>query len=349
MQAELVTKDGVPLHISLKRALVRSKLRTLLFIAPLLLFMVITYVIPITSMLQRSIDNSIVYEVIPQSAELLLAWDGTSGVLPSEMFFETFAKETQIASKARTLGSLGVRYNYDIQGISSKFRKLGREVRKWNLATDGPFRERFAALDPFWGKAENWAIIKVYSERWTTGNFARAIDGQLTTEGFERRPDRERYLVKIFIRTMLLSLLITSTTFILGYPVAWLLSNVKIRTANLLMILVLLPFWTSLLVRTASWRVLLQDSGVINSFLQWVNLHVPFLFAGAPYDIMYNQFAVVVAMTHILLPFMILPLFSVMRTIDPSYVRAAKSLGATNWTTFWRVYFPQSVPGIGAG
>ena len=117
------------------------------------------------------------------------------------------------------------------------------------------------------------------------------------------------------------------------------------RTANLLLILVLLPFWTSLLVRTSAWKVLLQQQGVINDTLVWLGLVAD----DARLTMINNQFGTIVAMTHILLPFMILPLYSVMKTIPPSYVRAAKSLGATPTTAFRRVYFPQSVPGIGAG
>ena len=111
------------------------------------------------------------------------------------------------------------------------------------------------------------------------------------------------------------------------------------------MILVLLPFWTSLLVRTSAWIVLLQQQGVINDMLVWLGL----VANEARLQMIFNQTGTMIAMTHILLPFMILPLYSVMKTIPPYYVRAAKSLGATNWTAFWRVYFPQSTPGIGAG
>jgi putative spermidine/putrescine transport system permease protein len=132
---------------------------------------------------------------------------------------------------------------------------------------------------------------------------------------------------------------------LLGYPIAWLLANLPDRTANLLMILVLLPFWTSLLVRTSAWKVLLQQQGVINDVLVWIGL----IADDNRLQMINNQTGTIIAMTHILLPFMILPLYSVMKTIPPSYLRAAKSLGATDWTAFWRVYFPQSVPGIGAG
>jgi putative spermidine/putrescine transport system permease protein len=133
--------------------------------------------------------------------------------------------------------------------------------------------------------------------------------------------------------------------FLLGYPVAYMLSTLPARTSNLLLILVLLPFWTSLLVRTTAWIAMLQAQGVLN------DLFVVFGLAADDdrFSLIYNKTGTLIAMTHILLPFMILPLYSVMKTIPPSYVRAAKSMGATNWTAFWRVYFPQTVPGIGAG
>jgi putative spermidine/putrescine transport system permease protein len=111
------------------------------------------------------------------------------------------------------------------------------------------------------------------------------------------------------------------------------------------MILVLLPFWTSLLVRTSAWKVLLQQQGVVNDLLVWLGA----VDNAGRLVLINNQTGTVIAMTHVLLPFMILPLYSVMKGIPPSYVRAAKSLGANDWTAFWRVYFPQSVPGIGAG
>jgi putative spermidine/putrescine transport system permease protein len=189
--------------------------------------------------------------------------------------------------------------------------------------------------------------------------------------------------LNLFKRTFAMSLLITGLTLILGFPVAHLLAVLPLRFSNLLMIFVLLPFWTSLLVRTTSWIVLLQTEGVVNSGLDWfygtwigrgwdwvatpvMNLGVrlanlPYWIAGDPnhfalFDygftrnqMIYNQAGTIIAMTHILLPFMILPLYSVMRPINPSYVRAARSLGATSWTAFRRIYLPQTVPGIAAG
>jgi putative spermidine/putrescine transport system permease protein len=132
---------------------------------------------------------------------------------------------------------------------------------------------------------------------------------------------------------------------LLGYPIAFLLATLPMRTSNVLMILVLLPFWTSLLVRTSAWKVLLQNQGVVNDFLVWLG----FIADGSRLELINNVTGTVIAMTHILLPFMILPLYSVMKTIPPTYMRAAKSMGANDFMAFRRVYFPQSIPGIGAG
>src|SRR5439155_17163658 len=147
----------------------------------------------------------------------------------------------------------------------------------------------------------------------------------------------------IFIRTLGISVGVTLATLLLGFPVAYLLATLPLRTSNLLMIMVLLPFWTSLLVRTTAWVVLLQEHGVINDAL--LSLHI----LAPPAALIFNRFGTVVAMTHIQLPFTLLPIYSVMKTISPTHVRAARSLGAGPFYAFWRVYFPQTVPGIAAG
>ena len=205
--------------------------------------------------------------------------------------------------------------------------------------------EQFEDADEDWLDPEVWKTIQTYAASYTPGYFLNSADLQLTPEGVQSRPETERIYVLLFQRTLFMSLVITLSCVLLGYPVAWLLANLPARKANLLMILVLLPFWTSLLVRTSAWKVLLQQQGVINDTLVWAGI----VDEAGRLALINNQTGTIIAMTHILLPFMILPLYSVMKTIPPSYLRAAKSLGATNWTAFWRVYFPNSVPGIGAG
>lgn len=341
----VMAADGKPLKASLARALRRQKIRALLLVAPLLLFVLVTFIFPIGDMLFRSVENQIVEQTLPKTVTALQNWDSTSGQSPDEAVFAALAADMKVAVAEKTHTRLGTRLNYEMNGISSLFRKSGRGVKKWDLAADGPFKDKFIALDNDWDDPEVWVTIKSNSPKYTPGYFLNAADLQVGPEGVEMRPENQQIYITLFKRTLIMSLMITGSCILLGYPVAWILANLPMRQANLLMILVLLPFWTSLLVRTSAWKVLLQQQGVINDLLVWIGL----VDDANRLVMINNATGTIIAMTHILLPFMILPLYSVMQTIPPSYLRAAKSLGATNWTAFWRVYFPQSIPGIGAG
>ncbi|MFY0621905.1 MAG: ABC transporter permease [Pelagimonas sp.] len=341
----VLAADGTPLKRSLARALRRQKMRALLLIAPLLLFILVSFILPIGDMLYRSVDNKIVQNILPRTVVALADWDSKSGDLPSEAVYTALAADMKEAAAAKEHTKVGVRLNYEKPGVASAFRKAGRRAKKFDLEAGGPWKETFLEIDKKWGDTEVWRTIQTYSPPVTAGYFLNAVDMRVGVDGAEMRPERERIYMALLKRTLWMSLMITGSCILLAYPVAWLLANLPVRSANMLMILVLLPFWTSLLVRTSAWKILLQQQGVINDLLVWVGL-VP---DDARLQIINNQFGTIVAMTHILLPFMILPMYSVMQTINPSYLRAAKSLGATNWTAFWRVYFPQTVPGIGAG
>lgn len=343
--AAIQTNDGQPLKRSLAKALRRQKQRALLLIAPLLIFIVLGFILPIGNMLFRSVENSVVEEILPNTVPLLHEWDDSTGELPGEPVFAALAADLQVASENRTALRLARRMNFEIAGFTTMVRRANRQVRRWDLETDGPFRERFLDIHDNFGDITIWRALKAYSDTYTSGYYLAAIDRTMVTGEVEALPDNRSIHLMLFWRTAWMSGLICFMTLLLGYPIAFLLANVKERYANLLLILVLLPFWTSLLVRTSSWKVLLQEQGVINDFLVFVGL----VANDGRLALINNKFGVIVAMTHILLPFMILPLYSVMKTIPPSYVRAAKSLGANDWTAFWRVYFPQSIPGIGAG
>ncbi|WP_170348512.1 ABC transporter permease [Ruegeria atlantica] len=341
----MLAADGTPLKQSLARSLRRQKLRALLLIAPLLLFVLFSFIIPIASMLFRSVENGIVEKTLPLTVVALENWDEKSGELPDEAVYDAFVNDMIVAVAEKKHTRLGSRLNYEEPGISSLFRKSGRKIRKWDPEADAPFKEKLIDADKGWGDVENWRVIKTHSRNVTPGYFLAAVDLRLTPDGVSAQPEDKQILVKLFGRTLFMSLIITGSCILLAYPVSYLLANLPMRVSNMLMILVLLPFWTSLLVRTSAWKVMLQQQGVINETLVWLGLVAD----DARLVIINNQIGTIVAMTHILLPFMILPMYSVMQTIPPSYTRAAKSMGATNWTTFWRIYFPQSIPGIGAG
>ncbi len=342
----LTTPDGTPLKVALRRTLAHRRRTALLLVLPLFLFISVTFLLPIFDMLSRSVDNKVISEVYPETSKLLLAWDDTTGKLPNEETFKSFVIEGQIASNAKTINRVGKRLNYEKSAMSSLFRKTGRKLKRFSpdkIKTN--YTDYVFKIDKKWKILENWQLIKRESGKRTASYYYSAIDSKMGADGLEPKAEYKQIYIKLFKRTLWLSTLITFLTILLGYPIAFLLATLKTRTSNLLMILVLLPFWTSLLVRTSSWIALLQKEGVINDFLVGIGL----LSDGNRLAMIHNQIGTVIAMTHILLPFMILPLFSVMKTIPPSYMRAARSMGATSFTAFRRVYFPNTVAGIGAG
>jgi putative spermidine/putrescine transport system permease protein len=446
-----LTRDGQPLKQSLARALRREKFRALMLIAPLLLFVLISFIFPIGDMLWRSVENSIVEKTIPGTIVALNDWDSESGELPDESVFTALADDMMLAQELKIHTKLGSRINYDQPGISSVFRKSGRKIKKleneaaktafaalnpdWNspaawkslttskywpaefpattislnnwtkwlrsekgddadpslLAPYGftyaslyqdiakmdssklkeiasspnrdvaalfagvpaalenfpteDFTGQFLKLEKGWAKIENWQAIKRLAPPIIDSYFLAAVDSKRTESGIEKKPENQRFYVTLFTRTIFLSLVITMSCILLGYPVAYLLATLSVRSSNMVLILVLLPFWTSLLVRTSAWKVLLQQQGVINDLLVWIGL----VDDAGRLVMINNMTGTIIAMTHILLPFMILPLYSVMKTISPTYMRAAKSMGASDTLAFWRIYFPNTIPGIGAG
>jgi len=341
----MMTMDGKPLKRSLAIALRRQKVRALLLISPLLIFVLFTFLFPIASMLFRSVENDIVSEILPETVVALYSWDAESGELPDEIVYSAFAGDLQRAAKAKDHTRVGLRLNYEKSGMASLFKKTARQAKKWDLEADTSFKAKLIETHKGWADIAVWQTLKTHSARYTSGYFLNSIDMRKTVSGPEFQPEDRQILVTLFKRTLIISLVITMSCILLSYPVAWLLANLPMRQANLLMILVLLPFWTSLLVRTSAWKVMLQQQGVINDLLVALGM----IEETGRLALINNQLGTVIAMTHILLPFMILPMYSVMQSIPPTYLRAAKSLGATNWTAFWRIYFPQSVPGIGAG
>ena len=337
----LKTADGRPLKEALATAQQRAKRRAFLLVLPLLLFVLLTFLVPIGYMLKRSFEH----DGFASTAPALVAWfqanpdfDPTD---PPEAAFAALADDLARMQVEKTTGMAGTRINYSVPGTISLFKKGAREAK--NLVP--PFKTSLVALDADWGKPALWRGMQSASNTYTTEFYYVASDMKLNDTGWERGEDNERIYLYLFFKTFLVSGIITVVCLLLAFPVSHLLATLPMAKSSLLMILVLLPFWTSLLVRTTSWIALLQEQGIVNDLLVGLGL----ISDEGRLSMMYNMTGTIVAMTHVLLPFMILPLYSVMRVIPPSYARAARSLGATSWTTFRRVYLPQTLPGIAAG
>jgi putative spermidine/putrescine transport system permease protein len=344
----LRTSDGTPLKVKLRQAERREVLRAFALIAPLFLFIVISFLFPILVMMKNAFYDPNLGKTLPQTSQLLQSWDGKE--LPSEEVYAAFATELGAASKAKTVAFIGKRLNYEVPTLKSKVMATARVIEK---TSTGPWREAFITADPLWGEISTWKVVKRASHAFTPYYLLSVLDLKQNDDGsISSMPEDRTIYVQLLTRTLGIGFLVTLCTLILGYPVAYMLATLPQRTASILMIFVLLPFWTSLLVRTTAWTILLQDGGAITQLLHlsgvtWL-LNKTGLMLGEPH-LNKTRFATVLAMTHIQLPFTLLPIYSVMKTISPTYMRAAKSLGATPFQAFVKVYVPQTLPGIAAG
>jgi putative spermidine/putrescine transport system permease protein len=338
---QILSSDGVPLEVSLKKAERRNKLRALMLVGPLFLFLLITYVFPIGDMLFRSVDDRMITKMLPNTFTALEQWDGKD--LPNEEVYEAFYKDFYPLAIAKESGKLYQRLNYEKSGFSSGLKKTNRKIKKFEKAN---YKEQFMATHKIWNKVEYWVALKNTAPNWSYAKYLKGMDLKFDDKGNIEQVAEDRQIHKIlWMRTLNVAFWVTVFCFCLAYPISHLLATLPMKYSNLLMICVLLPFWTSLLVRTSSWMVLLQQQGPINDLIVWTGLAAN---DNRP-ELMYNVIGTFVAMTQILLPFMVLPLYSVMKTISPSLMRAGKSLGGTPLTAFIKIYFPLTMPGIGAG
>jgi putative spermidine/putrescine transport system permease protein len=337
----LTTADGRPLKAALVAAQSRAKRRAFLLVLPLLLFVLVSFLIPILYMLQRSFEHDGFSSSSPALVEWFAANPDFDPANPPEAAWAALVQDLARMQEEKTTGISGTRINYSVPGTISLFKAGARAAKDLTP----PYRDALLALDDEWGKPALWRGMESASHVYTPEFYLVASDMKLTDDGWARGGDKERIYLYLFFKTFLISAIITVLCLLLAFPVAHLLATLPMAKSSLLMILVLLPFWTSLLVRTTSWIALLQEQGVVNNSLVGLGL----VGDDGRLSMMYNMTGTIVAMTHVLLPFMILPLYSVMRVIPPSYARAARSLGATSWTTFRRVYLPQTLPGIAAG
>ncbi|WP_020559770.1 ABC transporter permease [Thiofilum flexile] len=327
------------LKTQLRRAERRRKLNAFLLVAPLALFLLVIFVFPIGSMLWRSVDNSELSQALPQTAQLLSAWDGQQP--PSEAFYASLAQELKSALANGNIGSLGRRLTYEDPTLRTL---VTQTIRKLPDTPETTWQQTFSTLNPRWAELSTWQALKKAAPTTTDRYLLASLDLERNAQGeiTAVAPEKQVY-IDVFLRTLAIAGAVTLICLIMGFPLAYLLATLPTGTSNLLMIFVLLPFWTSLLVRTAAWIVLLQSGGMVNTSLMGLG------FISQPLELVFNRVGVLIAMVHILLPFMVLPLYSVMKGISPHYQRAAISLGAHPFKAFWQVYAPQTLAGVGAG
>lgn len=325
----------------LDRAERLNKTKSLSLVMPLLAFITVFFLMPIGSMLLRSVQTPALSTGMPLTAAALLNWEGVE--LPDEQIFAVVGHERLTLQEHRQLDSFGSDLNRVMSDAKSLVARTARGLASETIEP-GSFKARMISSDKRWGQVGIWMQLKRLAPAHSVSNYVAALDLRYDDQGnVVKQPESRRIYVSILVKTLLVALGITGLCMLLGYPLAYMLATLPAKTSNLLMVMVLLPFWTSLLVRTSAWMVILQSNGVLNSTLTSMGL------INQPLELMYNMFGTVIAMTHILLPFMVLPMYSVMKSIDATYARAAHSMGASSFHTFVQIYFPLSLPGLSAG
>jgi len=339
--ADAGERGGRTLRASLRRAERAQRARSAMLVLPAVAFLLVMFVIPILAMLVVAVENPELREVMPRTAGAMQAWDGRG--LPPPAAVATFVGELRQATADGAIGKVARRLNYGIPGFRSVLLRTGRSLPS-PQTPDAELLPALVGVDAHWAQAEYWLAIRQAAPAVTAFYLLAAVDLTRDARGtiVPAAADQAVFLT-VLGRTFWVSFVVTAACLVLGYPIAHLLASLPARRGNVLMILVLLPFWTSVLVRTTAWLVLLQREGVVN------DLAVKLGLATTRLELVHNRFGVYVAMVHILLPFMVLPIYSVQRRISPLHMRAAATLGARPFLAFRKVYFPQSLPGVTGG
>ena len=320
----------------------RKRVRAMALTLPLLLFLAVTFLVPLGALLVRAVENPEVADTLVHTGRALSGWDRKA--LPPDEAFSAVVTDLNGIPETAQAGVLARRLNSEVSGARSLIMNTYRAKLDTASLSAAQVKEAMLQQDPRWGELPYWWAIAKNSSRWTPDYLLTAVDLKRDAQGdIVKVGPEEAAFSAILLRTFSISAVVTIVCILIGYPLAYWLSTLSARRANLMMILVLLPFWTSVLVRIAAWIVLLQSNGLVNRFLMFTGL------TDSPVPLLFNRLGVIIAMVHILLPFMILPLYSVMKSVPANYVRAAVSLGSSPMAAFFRIYVPQTYPGIAAG
>ncbi|WP_291085486.1 ABC transporter permease [Hydrogenophaga sp.] len=326
----------------LSRAERRRKTRAFALTLPLLAFLLVFFLVPLASLLVRAVENPEVADALPRTGQALGDWDRNSPP-PTAAYAALLADLSAIQETAQA-GVLARRLNSEVAGGRSLVMGTYRALPLGENLGPDEARARLIEFDARWEELPYWQAIAKNSSRWTLDYLLTAVDLKRTPQGdIVKVGEGEAAFSDILGRTFQMSAVVTFFCLLLAYPLAYWLSTLPERKANVMLILVLLPFWTSVLVRIAAWIVLLQNNGLVNRFFMWLGV------TDTPIPLLFNRVGVIIAMVHILLPFAILPLYSVMKSVPQNYLRAAISLGSTPFSGFVRVYLPQTYPGVAAG
>ncbi|NPD14310.1 ABC transporter permease [Xinfangfangia sp. D13-10-4-6] len=311
------------------------RLRALILIAPLLFFLGLFFVWPLITVITQSVSDPAVSRVLPRTADLIGDWDGEGA--PSAEIQAAFRADIVGATDDQAVGDVTRRLNSSKSGFRSLMGKTVTAVRE-NPDVD------LAEVDKRWADPAFWKAIQDNASPYTDSFLLAAVDMERDSAGsVVAMKEGTSANFTILMRTLWTSALVMLCCLVIGLPYAMIAASVTGWKRAVLLGAVLLPLWTSLLVRTAAWMIILQDNGIINQVLTGLGI------TSGPLALIYNRFGVVLAMTHVLLPFMVLPIYSVLITVPGNLMSAAASLGAHPIRAFLRVLLPLSLRGVISG
>ncbi|WP_181763103.1 ABC transporter permease [Mesorhizobium sp. B2-4-13] len=291
-------------------------------------------------MLARAFDNSEFTRCTSRTIAALDGWNGQG--LPPDAAFRSLAEDMKAAVKERKQSVIADRLNREVVGYYSVIARTAREIDRVGLVDA---RHDLIAIEPAWGSVSIWQAITRASSPISSFNLLAAldlrrspIDGSVISA-----PAEQAIYVALYIKTIWISVWVTIACVALGYPVAAFIASLGARGHQLALFAVLMPLWTSILVRSAAWIILLQKNGIVNQLLQGAGI------TGEPLELIFNRLGTYIVTIHVMLPFLILPTLGVMRSTPAEYMRAALSLGAPPWRAFVSVYLPLTLPGVLAG
>lgn len=329
-----MTMIALPLPV-VARKNYRALWRAYALMAPLVLFLLITFVGPIATLLWRGVADTELPDALPQTALALKQWDGRSS--PDERLLQPFSQDLRTVS-SKDLAAVARRLSYE----APQMRAMLTAAKRSGDSLDGS-AQAFATLDPRWLTNETWQTFKRATGPAGSFHVLSALDLKHDyNEGIVSKGEEGLYR-SILLRTFAIAAATTVICVLLAFPLCSFLDRRTPRTRNVLLLLILLPFWTSILVRTTAWMVLLQDNGVVNTTLMYLGV------IDSPLRLLYNRFGVILALVHVMLPFMVFPLLAAMQSSNKLLIQAAYSMGARPVFTFFRVYLPQVLPGLAAG
>ena len=300
-----------------------------LLLVPVTIY-ILLYVIPLGSVMKLSVDNGDLSTRLTNYGARIGQEDKDARAAALLMDMAAMSPREQ-GESARML-------NQEQNGFRSLFLNTSRKA-----ASLEPTHQALVALDKKWDDEAYWNVLDRNAERYTWRHFQKATGLKIDHEGKLKSADGDDIYLQIMGRTLVISLQVTALTLLIGYPISYAVANGSRKLGHIVLMVVLLSFWTSILVRTTAWVVLLQTNGLLNTFLIWLGIITE------PLQLIFNRFGTLVSMTHVLLPFAIIPMLNVMRTIPKSQRDASLSLGAGRIETFLRVYFPQSLRGVIVG